>query len=155
PPDVDVIQVQSQRSSDIPVLECRIAADRDLSRDYELLNRHVADPLRRVPGVAKVELYGVDPPEVRVDFHLAALERHGLDAGDVLARLDAANRSLSAGRLERGDQSWALRVVNQFGSLDDIRAMPVNDRGVRLGDVATVALAEPELDYARHLDLSR
>ena len=24
--------------------------------DYELLNRHIADPLRRVPGVAKVEL---------------------------------------------------------------------------------------------------
>lgn len=155
PADVDVIQVVSMRSSDIPVLECRIAADRDLSRDYELLNRHVADPLRRVPGVAKVELYGVDPPEVRVDFHMAALERHGLDAGDVLARLDAANRSVSAGRLERGDESWALRVVNQFASLDEIRALPVNDRGVRLGDVATVALAEPELDYARHLDLSR
>ena len=42
PPDVDLIQVNSFRSSDIPVLECRIAADRDLSRDYELLNRHVA-----------------------------------------------------------------------------------------------------------------
>jgi HAE1 family hydrophobic/amphiphilic exporter-1 len=155
PVDVDRIQVLSQRSSDIPVLECRIAADRDLSRDYELLNRHVADPLRRVAGVAKVELYGVDPPEVRVDFRRAALERHGLDADDVLTRLDAANRSLSAGRLERGDESWALRVVNQFTSLEDIRSLPVSDRGVTLGDIATVALAEPDLDYARHLDLSR
>jgi HAE1 family hydrophobic/amphiphilic exporter-1 len=155
PADVDLIQVQSQRSSDIPVLECRIAAERDLSRDYELLNRHVADPLRRVPGVAKVELYGVDPPQVRVDFHRAALERHRLDAGQVLERLDASNRSLSAGRLENADESWALRVVNQFGSLDEIRALPVNDQGVRLGDVATIALAEPDLDYARHLDLSR
>ena len=52
PTDVDRIQVNSFRSSDIPVIECRIAADRDLSRDYDLLNRHVADPLRRVPGVA-------------------------------------------------------------------------------------------------------
>jgi HAE1 family hydrophobic/amphiphilic exporter-1 len=155
PADVDLIQVQSQRSSDIPVLECRIAAERDLSRDYELLNRHVADPLRRVPGVAKVELYGVDPPQVRVDFHRAALERHRLDAGQVLERLDASNRSLSAGRLENADESWALRVVNQFASLDEIRALPVNDQGVRLGDVATIALAEPDLDYARHLDLSR
>jgi hypothetical protein len=62
---------------------------------------------------------------------------------------------MSAGRLERGDESWALRVVNQFASLDEIRALPVNDQGVRLGDVATIALAEPDLDYARHLDLSR
>ena len=66
PVDVDKIQVNSFRSSDMPVLECRIAANRDLSRDYELLNRHVADPLRRVPGVAKVELYGIEPPEVRI-----------------------------------------------------------------------------------------
>jgi len=50
PTDVDQIQVNSFRSSDIPVLECRISAGRDLSSDYELLNRHVADPLRRCRG---------------------------------------------------------------------------------------------------------
>src|SRR5689334_16920398 len=103
PADVDHIVVNSFRSSDIPVLECRIAADRDLSRDYTLLDRHVADPLRRVPGVAKVELYGIEPPQVRIDFSLAALERHGLDAGRVLGRLDASSRSLNAGMLRRPD----------------------------------------------------
>jgi multidrug efflux pump subunit AcrB len=36
PRDVDLILVNGFRSSDIPVLECRIAADRDLSRAYEL-----------------------------------------------------------------------------------------------------------------------
>jgi HAE1 family hydrophobic/amphiphilic exporter-1 len=137
------------------VLECRVAADRDLSRDYELLNRHIADPLRRVPGVAKVELYGVDPPEVQVDFRLAALERHGLDPGTVLDRLESANRSLSAGRLHPGDESWPLRVVNQYASLEDLRALPLGERGLRLGDVAEIALTEPDLDYARHLDRSR
>src|SRR5215813_7418846 len=109
PVDVDRIQVNSFRSSDIPVLECRIAADRDLSRDYELLNRHVADPLRRVPGVAKVELYGVEPPQVRVDFQLAGLERHRLDAGAVLDRIEAASRSMSAGQVHPGDETWPLR----------------------------------------------
>jgi len=144
PVDVDQIQVNSFRSSDIPVLECRIAADHDLSRDYELLNRHVADPLRRVPGVAKVELYGVEPPQVRIDFSLAALQRHGLDAERVLARLDASSRSLNAGQLRRADEAWPLRVVNQFSNLEEFQNFPVNDRGLRLSDVATVALAEPE-----------
>ncbi len=155
PADVDRIQVNGFRSSDIPVLECRIAADRDLSRDYERLNRHVADPLRRVPGVAKVELYGVERPEVQIDLHLASLERHRLDAGDVLARLDAANRSTSAGLLRQGDQSWPLRVMNQFRDLDEIRAFPVAPAGLRLSDIATVAYREPDLDFGRHLDRSR
>ncbi len=155
PVDVDQIQVNSFRSSDIPVLECRVAADRDLSRDYELLNRHVADPLRRVPGVAKVELYGVEPPQVRIDFSLAALQRHGLDASQVLTRLDASSRSLNAGVLRRRDEAWPLRVVNQFASLQEFRDFPVNNRGLKLGDVAAIALAEPDLDYGRHLDQAR
>src|SRR6266487_4155839 len=151
PADVDVIQINSQRSSDIPVLECRVSAGRDLSHDYELLNRHVADPLRRVPGVAKVELYGIEPPEVRIDFRLAGLRRHQLDAGQVLDRLDASSRSLSAGMLRRKEEAWPLRVVNQFGTLEEFKSFPVSANGIKLGDVATVALAEPELDYGRHL----
>jgi HAE1 family hydrophobic/amphiphilic exporter-1 len=155
PADVDLIQVNSFRSSDIPVLECRIAAERDLSRDYELLNRHVADPLRRVPGVAKVELYGVEPPQVRIDFRRADLERHSLDAGVVLDRLDASSRSLSAGMLRRGDEAWPLRVVNEFVSVDDFRKFPITSQGLKLEDVANVELREPDLDFGRHLDQGR
>ena len=155
PTDVDQIQVNSFRSSDIPVLECRVSAVRDLSRDYELLNRHVADPLRRVPGVAKVELFGVERPQVQIDLRLAALEAHHVDAGAVLARLDGANRSVAAGQLVRGRETWPLRVVNAFGSLEEIGRFPVNDRGLVLADVADIAYREPDLDYGRHLDRSR
>ncbi len=155
PADVDKIQVNGFRSTDIPVLECRISADRDLSRSYELLNRHVADPLRRVPGVAKVELYGVDPPEVRIEFSLDALERHNLAAQDVLRRVEASNRSLAAGQLRRDDESWPLRVVNQFSTLDEIKRLAIDGRGLHLADVADVRYQEPDLDYGRHLDQSR
>lgn len=155
PSDVDLIQVNGFRSTDIPVLECRVSADRDLSRSYELLNRHLADPLRRVPGVAKVELYGVEPPQVLIEFSLDALERHGLAPEEVVARLEASNRSLSAGRLERGDESWPLRVVNRFASLEEIAAQPVNQRGLALREIAAVSLREPELEYGRHLDRTR
>ncbi|MEP7027849.1 MAG: efflux RND transporter permease subunit, partial [Candidatus Eisenbacteria bacterium] len=155
PHDVDLILVNGFRSSDIPVLECRVAADRDLSRAYELLNRHVADPLRRVPGVAKVELYGVEPPQVQVDFSLDALQRHGLEGNAVVARLDAANRSLAAGQLRRGDESWPLRVVNQFASIEEIGTLPIDQHGLRLRDVAAISYREPDLDYGRHLDRTR
>ena len=155
PVDVDRITVNSFRSTDIPVLECRVAADRDLSRDYELLERHVADALRRVPGVAKVELYGVEPPQVHIDFHLADLQRHRLQANQILDRLDASSRSLSAGMLRRKDEAWPLRVVNQFDDLEGFKRFPVGADGLRLEDIATVTLAEPDLEYGRHLDRGR
>jgi HAE1 family hydrophobic/amphiphilic exporter-1 len=155
PADVDRIQVNGFRSTDIPVLECRIAADRDLSRDYDLLDRHVADPLRRIPGVAKVELYGVERPGVQIDFRLADLRRHGKDASRVLEQVDAANRSVSAGTLRRGDSQWPMRVVNQFTNVDEIRGLPLDARGLRLADLADVNVREPVLDYGRHLDSTR
>jgi HAE1 family hydrophobic/amphiphilic exporter-1 len=155
PADVDKIIVNSFRSSDIPVLECRVSADRDLSRSYELLNRRVADRLRRVPGVAKVQLYGVDPPEVQIHFHMAALRRHGLEAREIVEQLEAANRSLSAGQIRSGSEQWPTRVVNQFGTLEEIESFPINGGGLRLADVATIALSEPELNYGRHLNRTR
>ncbi|HKA23935.1 MAG TPA: efflux RND transporter permease subunit [Candidatus Eisenbacteria bacterium] len=155
PADVDVIQVNSFRSSDIPVLECRISAQRDLSRDYELLNRHVADPLRRVPGVAKVELYGVERPQIVIEFRLDDLRRHSIDAGELLSRLDASNRSASVGQIRRGQDQWPLRTVNQFTTVDEIRNFPIDNQGLKLSDVATVEYREPDLDYGRHLNESR
>jgi HAE1 family hydrophobic/amphiphilic exporter-1 len=86
---------------------------------------------------------------------MADLRRHGLDAREVVQKLEASNRSLSAGALRRGDEEWPLRVVNQFGSLDEIREFPLTAKGLKLGDVATIELAEPELDYGRHLDQTR
>ena len=72
-----------------------------------------------------------------------------------MQKLEAANHSLSAGALRRGDEDWPLRVVNQFASLEEIRGFPLDARGLTLSDVANVALTEPELDYGRHLDRTR
>jgi HAE1 family hydrophobic/amphiphilic exporter-1 len=155
PSDVDQIHINSFRSSDIPVLVCRISADRDLSHQYELLNRHVADPLRRIPGVAKVELYGVDPPEVQINLSLDAVKRHNVDVSLVLARLEASNRSMSAGQLRRDDETWPLRVVNRFESLEEITNLPINQYGLKLGDIASIEYREPELNYGRHLNDTR
>ncbi|MGH7725386.1 MAG: efflux RND transporter permease subunit [Candidatus Eiseniibacteriota bacterium] len=155
PRDVDLINVNGFRSTDIPVLECRVSADRDLSRSYELLDRHVADPLRRVPGVAKVELYGVEPPQVLIEFSLNNLERHGLSANEVLARVESSNRSLSAGQIRRGDETWPLRVVNQFQALEEFASLPISPQGLKLGDLAAISYREPDLDYGRHLDDTR
>ena len=72
-----------------------------------------------------------------------------------MRRLEAANRSLAAGTLKRGDESWPLRVVNQFASLEEIGALPIDAHGLRLRDVAAIRYREPDLDYGRHLDKTR
>jgi HAE1 family hydrophobic/amphiphilic exporter-1 len=156
PADVENIQVNSFRSSDIPVLECRIAAERDLSRDYELLNRHVADPLRRgARGRPRSSSTASSARRYRSSCAWRRSSATGSTRRRCWARLDATNRSMSAGQLRRGREDWPLRVVNQFSSIEDIQSFPVNDRGLTLAEVADVHYREPDLDYGRHLDRSR
>ena len=71
--------------------------------------------------------------------------RHSLDAGELLTRLDASNRSASVGQIRHGQDQWPLRTVNQFTSLDEIRQFPIDARGLKLADVATYFGENPGL----------
>ena len=87
-------------TTQIPVVEARISAPGiDLSGNYDLLEKRVVNPITRVPGVAKVELNGVEPNEVRINLRLGKIAEHGVDLGDLAARLMAANRNVSLGKL--------------------------------------------------------
>jgi len=133
------------------IVQGRLSAERDLSESWDLLDQRLKRPLERTRGVARVDLYGVEPLEVRIDVDFAALQRHGVDAGRVLELLDASNVDRDAG-VVRGDVArYDVRTLGRFGSVDEIRALRIGD-GLRLADVADVALRQPPLDYGRHLD---
>ncbi len=155
PEDLGDIQVSNGwggRDADRPVLEGRLSSVRDLSESYDLLERKIIRPLERVPGVASVELDGVEPKEVRVNLHVDALERHRIDVRDVATALRTNNLDQSLGHIRDGDTRFDLRTVGSFRSVEEIRALPLRDDGLRLQDVADVVYAQPPLEYGRHLD---
>ncbi len=150
--DIRVSNGWGGRDADRPVLEGRLSSVRDLSESYDLLERKILRPLERVPGVASVELDGVEPKEVRVNLHVDALERHRIDVRDVATALRANNLDQSLGHIRDGDTRFDLRTVGSFRSVEEIRALPLRDDGLRLQDVADVVYAQPPLEYGRHLD---
>lgn len=150
--DIEVSNGWGGRDADKPVLEGRLSSARDLSESYDLLERKIIRPLERVPGVASVELDGVEPKEVRVNLRVEALERHAIDVRDVASALRANNLDQSLGHLRDGDTRFDLRTVGTFHSVEEIRDLPLRDDGLRLRDVADVVYAQPPLEYGRHLD---
>ncbi len=136
------------------VLAGRISAERDLSESWDLLDRRIGRPLERIKGVARVDLYGVEQQQVRVDLDLDALRRHGIGAGEVLAVINGANQDVDAGVIRGDVVRYEVRTLTRFRSADEIAALRVGGDGLRVGDVAVVELREPRLDYGRHLDRS-
>jgi len=136
------------------VLAGRISAERNLSESWDLLDRSIGRPLERIKGVARVDLYGVEQQQVRVDLDLDALRRHGISAAEVLGAINAANQDVDAGVIRGDVVRYEVRTLTRFQSAREIAALRVGGDGLRIGDVAVVEMREPRLDYGRHLDRS-
>ncbi|RFF30293.1 efflux RND transporter permease subunit [Wenzhouxiangella sediminis] len=154
PDDVDRVFVRRFTSSNDPILGLRIGSNRDLSDAWELLDRNVRRRLERIEGVASVEIDGVEPREVRILLHADRVAAHGVDINALRDRLRGANFSVSAGYVEDDAAGRRIRVtpLGTFADVDEIRRLPINDRGLRLGDIAEVSVESPPRRYERLLD---
>ena len=125
----------------------------------EFVEDVVQERLERVPGVGRVDVYGTSRRELRVEIDPFRLARFRLTVSEVLARLRAADASVSAGEVEEGKRRYVVRTEGAVESVDDVRKVllrtvrdPATGRVSRLtvGDVADVRFAfqEPRAAYA-------
>ncbi len=152
PSDVDRILVQNFNTNDIPIMEGRISSGRDLRTAYDLLENRIRKPLESVPGVAEVSIGGIEPKEIDIYLKLDAIKRYAIDVDALFRRLDSANLNLTLGKLD--DSGNRFRVISRgaVSTLDQLRAFPVNQRGLVLGEIADVLMREPPPTMGRHLN---
>ncbi|MEL6949564.1 MAG: efflux RND transporter permease subunit [Pseudomonadota bacterium] len=152
PTDLERIQVFSGSLNDEPIMNLRVSSDRDLSEQYEMLNRLVKRRLERLEGVSQVRIEGVEPPEVKIRLDAGRVAAHGINLGELGELLRRSNFVVSGGQITAGNERWSLRPSDEFRSLDDIRNLVVDGRSLRLGDIAEVTQTPKERTYGRHLD---
>ena len=152
PAEIRRIQVFSGSMNDEPIVNLRISSERDLGNEYLMLHRLVKRRLERIDGVSKVELQGVEPPEVLILLDAGRIAAHKIDLGELSTLLDKSNFSVSAGKLTESGRRWSLRPNGEFLSVNEVAELVINERGLRLGDIAKVSLQPRQRDYGRHLD---
>ncbi|MEM7352090.1 MAG: efflux RND transporter permease subunit, partial [Acidobacteriota bacterium] len=153
PEEIGEIRIFSFNSTDIPVVEARISAEGvDLSENYELLEARVLNRLRRLPGVAKVDLDGVAPREIFIELVLDKIKEHGIDVGDLIQLLSGASANMVLGEVESGALRYTARALGSFGAVEELEQLIIDPRGLRLADVAVISYEEPPIRYGRHLN---
>lgn len=100
----------------------------------------IRDRLQSVDGVQKVLLLGERPQRIHVNFDSAKLANLGLSATAVLAAINANNQLVAAGQIETEGARVYVRVDSDLSDLQALANIPlrVNDRLIRLADIATV-----------------
>ena len=120
----------------------------------------VRSELLQVPDVAKVEIFGAQAEKLFVELPGRRLAQLGIDLNALIAQLNAQNAVDGAGALETAGQSLQVRVGGQFGSVEELRSLPVRvvnpatgvASTVRLGDIATIrrGYVDPATVKVRH-----
>ncbi len=153
PDSIGEIVIFSFNTNDIPVVQARVSAKGvDLSESYDLIEARVLNRLRRVPGVARVDLDGVMPREISIDLVVARLREHNVDVSALIQRLQAASSNMVLGQVDQGGLRFTARSVGQFSSVEEVADMVVDERGLRLRDIAEITYEEPPIPHGRFLD---
>jgi multidrug efflux pump len=107
----------------------------------------VRQELLRIPGVAKVDLIGVQPEKVYIEISYRKLATLGMDPTVIIKTLRDQNSMNPAGSIETASDQVYLRVSGDLKSVDAIREIGIesNGRQFRLGDIARIyrGYAEP------------
>lgn len=147
------VLIFSFNTSDIPVFQARISATGvDLSKNYDLIESRVLNRLRRVPGVARVDLNGVSPREIDIDLVLDKIKEHNVDVGSLIRTLQSASTNMVLGQVNDTGMRYTVRALGQFSTVEQIENLVINEQGIRVRDIAVVTYEEPPLTYGRHLD---
>ncbi len=139
-----------------PVIVLALSGGQSVAELRELrfvAEEYVERELETVPGTAAVKVRGGLEEEVIVALDEKKLASYGFEPGEILQKLRTSNINAPAGRVQKGDRSFLVRVLNEFQGLDEIQNLVLDSsRDVRVGHVATVDWSHRDPDVISRLD---
>ncbi len=126
--------------------------DRDMIGYGDFLRDVVQERLERVPGIGGVNIFGETEREMQVVIDPERLARYGMTVGEVIARLRAANASITGGDVDEGKRRYVVRTEGDLATPAQVRAVVLRSAAsggglgrVTVGDIGAVALAYKDL----------
>jgi len=134
------------RTMDVHGIVLSVTGSDDL---LELLNaaRQLRRDLFRVPDIGRIDLLADPGEELEIAIDPTRLRELGLSAAAVADQIHAANQVLPSGTLKAAERSLVLRASTDFGSLEELAALPIhvgNGAILNLGEIAHVRMRPTE-----------
>ena len=144
-------------SSMVPILVVTVTAKESRPDLYRIVDKQIADPLKRIPGVGAIVYVGGQERQINVYFDREAIEAYHLSVQQVRNVLAAENLNLPAGTVKIERKELQMRVAGRYMDMDEIANTVIGSAGdafVRLRDVATITDGfEEQQEWARSGEL--
>ena len=152
PDDFERLTIRRFQSTDIPVIRFDISADWPKERLFDFADNILRRRLERLEDVAQVDVRGIRTPELQVNLDPTRMRAHRVDVRSLVALLRSSNLNVSAGEVREGSRKLLVRTVGEFASPQEVRELPLNAAGLRLGDVAEVSYTFPRQEQFNFLN---
>ena len=152
PDDFRRYYVQRWSTSDQEAISLRLNSAEDLTARADMIERAIKQRLERLPGVARDEVEGVAKQEVLIALDKDRISAHGVALNDLVQKLQAANFAVSAGQITEDGRRLRVQPKGELLEVQELRDLPVNNRGTRLSDIAEVSLQPQRMSYVRRMD---
>ncbi len=152
PDDLERVRIRRFQSSDRPSMSMNVSAPWDRDRLFIFLEEVLQGRLMRLEGVADISIRGLEVREVKIELLQNRLAAHSINVRDITSLLRTNHLEMSGGVIREGSRSLLVRVEGKLSALSEIRALPINSRGLRLEDVADISFGYPERDSFNFLN---
>jgi HAE1 family hydrophobic/amphiphilic exporter-1 len=143
PEDVGDIRIHRWKTGDLPVVEFSLSTRGEISELYDIVEDVLKPRIQRINGVASVDVLGIEKKLLFVDLDLERLKSHNIDAFALRRHLRINNINVSAGDIIEGSTKYIVRTIGEFQNVNEVANLPVNEKGIRLSDVADVRFDFP------------
>lgn len=141
PPEAEPGVIQQYNLNDFPVIQLSLSGDRPAGELYDMAKRDIVTSLQQIKGVSRVMLLGGKEREIQVEVLPERLQAYKLSILQIMAALQADNKNVPVGGIERSGQKYLVRVQSQASRLDQLNEIIVANTQagtVHLKDVARV-----------------
>jgi HAE1 family hydrophobic/amphiphilic exporter-1 len=108
-----------------PILFYGIDAEQNFPKLREIIDDKVINPLKRIPGVAIISVFGGLYREIRVSVDRSRLENYGIPIQQVVQSIQAANLSVPAGSLKTGRMEFTIRIPAEVTKPEELNNIVV------------------------------
>ena len=152
PDDVENIRIRRFSMNDRPVINFSVSLPGDRDNLYYWSEHFITQELERVEGVANVDIRGIRNKVLTIYLKPEVFYSSSIQIRDLIDTIRNNNINISAGYVEDEQVRYVTRIPGELKVLDDIKTLPLNDKGITIADVANVTYDYPEKEEFNLLD---
>jgi len=143
PKDIEKPVIAQFQQGDVPVFILALTSEKRTTEDLrKIVDQKMKENIKRVAGVANVEIAGGRERKLLIEADQTRLAAYGIPLDELTGALGGNNLNLLSGEVKREQDRFLVRVIGEFGSVDEIRQLPIrrdlDGTAIRVKDVAQV-----------------